>query len=278
MPDLRDRHLLKFTPDNLSAIELSVPGQPAIEFKGGKNERWQITKPRLLRADGLEIDALEARLKEAEMDPVAQDALGNDKVATAGFAGGKPVGTVKITAGSLVETLEVRNSGADYFARSSTVPGVFKVSAAVGQSLNKKLADFQNRKLFDFGFDDATKIEWKAKDNTITFEKVDANWLSNGRVMDSVAVQTVIDKLRELTAARVDDVSASAPEIDVTVVSKKGTETVRLAPAGSDYIGARPGDQTLYRLDGGTTGALRQAFFDVREAPLPEKDKGKIKK
>jgi hypothetical protein len=174
----------------------------------------------------------------------------------------------------LVETLEVRQTGMNYYARSSSVPGTFKVAESLGKGMVKTLADFQNKKLFDFGFDEPTKVEWKSKESTISFQKTGSDWLSNGRVMDSVGVQNVIDKLRALSAARVDDVAASAATIDLTVAAT-ATETVQLAPAGSDYIGRRGQEPTLYRIDGATIATLRQAFVDVQEAPLPDKGKGK---
>jgi hypothetical protein len=274
MPELRDKHLLKFLPDDLSRVELSIPGKPVLEFGGSKNDRWQILKPRPLRADGTEVQALIGTLKDAEMDATAQDALGNDKAAAAAFASGTLLASAKLSAGALVETLEVRQTGMNYYARSSSVPGTFKVAESLGKGMVKTLADFQNKKLFDFGFDEPTKVEWKSKESTISFQKTGSDWLSNGRVMDSVGVQNVIDKLRALSAARVDDVAASAATIDLTVAAT-ATETVQLAPAGSDYIGRRGQEPTLYRIDGATIATLRQAFVDVQEAPLPDKGKGK---
>ncbi len=101
-------------------------------------------------------------------------------------------------------------------------------------------------------------------------------WLSNGRTMDSVSVQNVIDKLRELSANRIDDVSVGNPEIEITVTSKEGkrVEKVRLAPLGTDFIGSRAGEPQLYRIDGSAISDLKGAVTAVREAE-PAKDSKK---
>ena len=60
------------------------------------------------------------------------------------------------------QTLEVRkDKDNNYYAKSSAVEGVYKVAADLGDALNKGLDDFRNKKLFDFGFSDPTKIELK---------------------------------------------------------------------------------------------------------------------
>jgi hypothetical protein len=91
--------------------------------------------------------------------------------------------------------------------------------------------------------------------------------------MDSVSVQNVIDKLRELSASRIDDVNPKAPEIEIKVTSKDGkrVETVRLAPSGPDYLGLREGEPQFYRIDGSVILDLKGAITAIREAD-PAKD------
>ena len=39
------------------------------------------------------------------------------------------------------------------------VEGIYKVASDLGDGLDKRLDDFRNKKLFDFGFSDPTKVE-----------------------------------------------------------------------------------------------------------------------
>ena len=264
--DLREKHLLSFDADKLSRVELNVAGKPPIEL-GRAGDAWQILKPRPLRADGLEVNALLSQFHDAEMDVSA-----DDKQAAAAFASGRPHATARLTGPEGVQSLEVRKSGEDYYARSSVVTGAFKVTPALGTAVNKTFADFQNKKLFDFAFDDPNKLQYKSKDEDKTFEKVDSNWIANGRTMDSIGVQSLIDKLRDLSASRMDDVTMTTSEIEITVVSKAGarTETIALAPAGMDYLARRGNEPTIYRIDGSTITSLRQAVTGIQEAAPAE--------
>jgi hypothetical protein len=272
--DLREKHLLAFDSAQLSRVELNVAGKQPLEFSRA-GEAWQILKPRPLRADGLAVDELVRQLKDAEMDVSA-----DDKLAAAAFASGKPHATAKVTTPTGVQTLDVRKSGDDYYARSSSVAGAFKVTPALGTGVNKALEDFQNKKLFDFAFDDPNKIHYKSKDDDKTFEKNGTDWLSNGRTVDSVAVQSMIDKLRDLSASRLDDVSMTTSEIEITVVSKDGkrTETINLTPSGTDYLARRGAEAGIYRIEGSAITSLQQAVTGIQEAASTAKGAKPAKK
>jgi hypothetical protein len=268
-PQLRDKRLLKFDTDQLSRVELNVSGKPPLEFSRAGQSQWQILRPRLLRADGLEVDELVRQLHEAEMDVASMDPLGNDPEAAKGFASGKPLATAKLTTPSGVLTLEVRQSAGNYFVRSSMVPGAFRALPVLGTAVNKSLDDFLNKKLFDFGFDDPVKLTLKDGDEERTFEKSDGKWLRNGRVMDSVGVQNVIDKLRELAASRVDDtVMPAKTQLELTVVSKNGERTERalVAQSGNDYLARRENEPAIYRIESHKIAELREAARNVQEA------------
>lgn len=266
--DLREKHLLSFDTDKLSRVELNVPGRPALEFSR-TGDAWQILKPRPLRADGLAVDELIRQLKDAEMETSA-----DDKSAATAFTAGKPHATARVTTDSGVLTLEVRKSADDYYARSSALTGAFKVTPALGTGVNKTLDDFQNKKLFDFAFDDPSQIHYKSKDDDKTFEKNGTDWLSNGRTVDSVGVQSLIDKLRDLAASRVDDANITSSDIEITVVSKEGkrTETITLKASGTDYLARRGSEAGIYHIDGSTVTSLQQAVTGVQEAAPAAKD------
>ena len=135
------------------------------------------------------------------------------------------------------QTLEVRKSKDDYYAKSSVVEGVHKVTAAISTKFfDKTLDDFRNKKMFDFGFNDPTRIEFKDGGKTVAVEKSGDKWISPARLESHGfhIVQALIDKLRDLAASKFVDTGFTTPSIDITVVSIDGkrTEKVEIAPAG----------------------------------------------
>lgn len=272
MVDLRDKRLVKFESNRISTLELNVTGKPSIEFGKNGESKWQILKPRPMRADSLVVDELVRALKDAEMD-VSVD----EKQAASAFATAKPVATVRAVAPAYTETFEVRRAANDYYARSSSVAGIYKIAESIGKGVDKALSDFENKKLFDFGFDDPNKIDYKYKGDTKTYEKNASGWLMNGRTMDSVSIQNLIDKLRDLTATRIEDTKPGTSEMEITVVSDTGArvETILISPAGSDFLARRDKEQVSYRLDASAIGGIRDAIAGVKEAePEPAAKSG----
>lgn len=266
--DLREKHLMSFDQNNASRVELNVAGNPGLEFSRTGDSQWQILKPRPMRADSLQVNELLRQMKDAAMDVSVEP-----KQAATWFASAKPLATARVTTPAGVETLEVRVAANDYYARSSSLAGSYKIAESIGASFDKRLLDFQNMRLFDFGYDDPSKIEFKFKDETKTFEKNDSNWLMNGRTMDSVAIQNVIDKLRDLMANRIDDATVGAPETEITVVSKGGsrTEKILLSPDDTNFVARRDGEPMTYHIDSFKVTAIRQAVDDIKEADAAEK-------
>jgi hypothetical protein len=268
--DLRDKRLLTFEQDKLSRVEL-IAKKEDIEF-GRDKDQWQIVKPKPLRADGLQVDEMLRKLKDAKMDlTLSPD---DTKKAAAAFAAGTPVATVKLTDPSGTQQIEIRKNSADYYAKSSLVPGVFKATADLGAGVDKGIDDFRNKKLFDFGFSDPSKIEMHAGGKNYAFQKGGEDWFSNGKKMDSVSLQSFLDKLRDLTAAKfIDAGTLGTPTIDITVISNNGklTEKLLLAKQGADYAAQRENEPALYSLDAKTVDELSQAASDVKPATPAKK-------
>jgi len=268
--DLRDKRLLTFDQDKLSRVELIAKKQD-IEF-GRDKDQWQIVKPKPLRADGLQVDEMLRKLKDAKMDlTLSADA---SKQTSAAFASGTPVATVKLTDPSGTQQIEIRKNKDDYYAKSSAVPGVFKATTDLGTGVDKALDDFRNKKLFDFGFNEPSKIDVHANGKTFAFQKGGDDWFANGKKLDSISVQSFLDKLRDLSASKFIDTGAlGASTIDITVVSNNGksTEKLLIAKQGSDYVAQREKEPALYGLDAKTVDDLTQAASDVKPAPPAKK-------
>ncbi len=268
--DLRDKRLMTFDSDKITRVVLAAKGTP-VEFGKNAQNEWQILKPSPLRADGTQVDSLVGKLKDAKMDPLVSD--DDSKKAAAAFASGAKVAVATISDSGGDQTLEVRkDKDKNYYAKSSVVEGIFKVPADVGDALDKGLDDFRNKKLFDFGFSDPTKIELKGAAYTKSGDK----WMSGAKTMDNASVQSLIDKLRDLAAAKFADKSAGGPVFDATVTSNAGkkVEKVTIRKQGTDYFAQREGEPSIYELDAKSVEDLEAAASAVKEAaPEPGKKK-----
>lgn len=261
---LRDKRLFTIDADKVSRIELRHGGQ-YIEFGRDKDE-WQILKPKPMRADSSQVSELVQKLADARMEIPSADI--GDKLATSSFASGIPLATAKVTDASGTKQIEVRKNKDDYYAKSSMVNGVYKIGADLGHSLDKKLADFRNKKVFDFGFDDPDQIELHNGDKTYYLMRKGQDWWSNGKKMDSTSVQSLVAKFRELTASKFVESGFSKPLINASVVSRDGkkTEKVSIAKSRDGYLAKLENEPSLYGLDASSVDELLKAADAVTPA------------
>jgi len=270
--DLRDKRLMSFDQDKISRLELTAKKQ-TIEFGRINQNEWQILKPKPLRADGWQVEDLVRKLAGANMDPTVSD--DDAKKAAAGFASGTPVAVAKVTDAGGTQTIEVRKNKDDYYAKSSVVEGVHKVPKDLGDGLDKSIDDFRNKKLFDFGFNDPNKIEFKDAGKSTSYEKSGDKWMSAGKAMDSTSVQAFIDKLRDLAASKFVETGFTTPAIEITVVSNDGkrTEKIQISQSGENFIARRDGDPALYQVEASAVNDLREAASGIKEPPPDAKKK-----
>jgi hypothetical protein len=269
--DLRDKRLLRFSSYQLTRVELAAKGQD-IEFGKNNLNEWQILKPRPLRADGGQVEDLITRLTEASLDPnaTAEDA----KRAAAAFASGTRVAIARVTDSSGTQQLEVRRDrDKSYYAKSSVVEGVYRIPSNIGDALDKGLEDFRNKKIFDFGWNDPTRIEVHEGARQTVYEKPADKWMSGGKEMDSAAMQLVIDKLRDLAATKFPETGFTTPALELTVTSGEGkrVERVALSKAGDGWIARRENEPTLYQLDASAVADLQKALAGVKPAAPAKK-------
>ena len=97
--------------------------------------------------------------------------------------------TVKLTTPEGEKTLEIRKNKDEVYARSSTLDGVYKVNKDAADGFNKAADDFRAKKVFDFGFTDPSRIEYKDGSTSEAWEKSGEKWMSKGKEVDAVTVQ-----------------------------------------------------------------------------------------
>jgi hypothetical protein len=268
--DLRDKRLLTFDSDKVTRIELAAQkGQ--LEFGKNNQNEWQILKPKPYRADSFTVEELLRKLHEAKMD--LSTSTDDAKKAETAFASCQPVATAKITDAASTQTLDVRKNKDDYYAKSSVVKGAFKVSADLGTGVDKSLDAFRNKKIFDFGFNDPTKLQFRNGSADATYQKTGSDWKSNGKSMNSSGVQSVIDKLRDLAAVKFVDTgfTTGTLEIDVTSNDGKRVEKVSFAKVPDGYLARRDNEPSLYQLDAKAVDDILKGIGEIKPAASVKK-------
>ena len=265
--DLRDRRLLIFEPEKLSRLEM-VKGKDTIEFGKIQANEWQILKPKPYRADSFVIDEMARRLRDVRLDPALSEA--DEKKLVARFNAATPLVTVRTTDPSGVSQLEVRRARDEektenvYFAKSNAVAGAHKVPQELGISLEKDIDGFRNKKLFDFGFNDPSKLDLKIGATTRSFGHNGTKWMEGAKEVKPETIQVFIDRLRELSAKTfVADAKQITPDMEVTVTSPDGkkSETVRLAGT----LAARGNEPAMYQIDPGLLEELKKQAGSVEQ-------------
>jgi hypothetical protein len=268
--DLRDKRLLTFNSDKVTAISLSSKG-PAFEFAKNGTAEWQITKPKPSRADVNQVDDLVRKLKDAKMDLTADD----PKKTASDFASGVKVASVTVTDNSGTQTLEVRQAkDKTYYAKSSAVEGIYKLAGDLGDGVKEKDVDsFRNKKLFDFNFNDPSKVEI----NGAGYQKSGDKWTGPSGQIDPASIQAVIDKLRDLSASKFSDKMAGSQTLQFAVTSgdKNKVEKVTINKNGEEYDAQRGDEPAVYVLDTGVFQDLQKAVSGIKpyQAPKPDKKK-----
>lgn len=268
--DLRDKRLLTADFDKVSQIELLNDKKQDITFAREK-DAWQILKPQPYRADTLQVDDLIRALREARFENASGD---EDAKLAASFKAAKPLATAKITGASGTQELELRKDKDGDFAKSSTVPGIYKVPATLATSLNKGLEDFRNKKLFDFGYQDPNKIEFHDGGKSYFLTRSGSDWWGgDGKKLDLPSADAFVGGIRDLAADKFPDSGFSTPTIEITVTSQDGkrVEKVSLAKSGDNYVAKRENESVLYELPAGSVSELQKSASDLKPAAPPAK-------
>ena len=264
--DLRDKRLLTFDTGKLSRIEIAAKG-PAFELGKNNQNEWQILKPKPLRADGGLVDELIGKLQDAKMDPSATDE--DARKAASAFASAAQLAVVKVTDAAGIQQLQIKKDAEhNYYGRSSVVEGVYKLTPGVGSAFDKSLEDFRNKKLFDFGWTEPTRVDVRDGAMSASYQRAADKWTFGGKQMDANSVGAVVDKLRDLTAAKFADKGFSTSFIDLTVTSNDGkrVEKVSLSKTGNDWFATRESEPIVYQLDANVVDELRKTIASVRGA------------
>jgi hypothetical protein len=272
--DLRDRRLVTLAAGKLVRVVLRAP-KGEVEFAKAGSGDWQISRPSPMRADGWAVEEAIRKLREARFDATLTS--DNLKEVAAAFAAAQPVVTATFSDGAQSQTLEVRKNAASgkFYARSPSVEGPQLLAGEPLDGFDKTAADYRSRKLFDFGFSDPVRIYFQGAAKEITLSKSADKWVSGGKAMDSVGVQSFVDRLRDLSATGFPEAPFPAPTMQIHVTSNEGKrlEKVALSMAGDKWYARREGEPAVYELAAEAVSQLVKTVGDIREAPAPSQQK-----
>lgn len=268
LKELRDKRLMTFETDKVIRLELWAKKQ-SVEF-GRNKDQWQIVKPRPLRADQFLVEDLLRTLEDAKMDFSGSD---DEKKAATAFHSGTAVATARVTDASGTQELQIRKSKENYYAKSSVVQGIYKVTSGTATGLDKSLEDFRHKKLFDFGFVEPDKLEMHDGAKTYTLARSGSDWWSNGTKMDESSVRMLVDRVRDLSSSKFVDRGFTMPVLDLAVTSNEGkhVEKVLISKNGDRYVAKRENEPALYELDAAAVRELEKAAADIKPSPAPKK-------
>ena len=271
--DLRDTRLLLIDSERLARVDLTAKNATT-EFVRSPKREWQIVKPQPLRADGWQVEELIRRLIELKMNPT--QSLPDAKKAETAFGSAAVVAKTALTDNASTQTLELRRTkDGQYYAKSASVPGVYPVPKDTGDFLDKSTTDFRNKKLFDFSFSDPSRVDYKDPSRPLSLMKAGEKWMAGGKEMDSVSVQSLIDKLRDISAVSFPEAGFTTPVIELAVFSNEGKTKEKVLVSKSAlgrYIAQRENEPALYELDPKVVEDLQQTASAVKE-PVPAKKK-----
>lgn len=269
--DLRDKRVIAFSPDKVTTVAVTPAKGGLIEFAKNGQSEWQIVKPKTYRADNLQVDDLVRKLKDAKLDFTTAD----DEAAKA-FAKAAKLASISLTDNAGTQSVELRKAeDKTLYAKSSSVEGIHKVTGDLGDGLDKAADDYRNKKLFDFGFSDPQKVDL----NGTAYDRNLEKWSSGGKQFDPQSVQGVVDKLRDLSAAKFADKSAGSQFLTaaVTYGDQKRTEKVILFKAGDTYYAQRDGEPSVYVVESKTIDELQKAIAGIKPAGTASKQTEKKK-
>lgn len=269
--DLRDKRLIRLDEDSISSVTVTAGGRTT-KFEQQDGD-WSITEPSRLRADDFTVDDLVRSVRTAEMTEVLAEGA-----AAAEFAFGPPKATVEIEDSGGQHELVIGQQGETHFGRSSSQEGVYAISATLAESFDKPVSDFRNKKLFDFGYADPARLDVRAGEKAAAVVRSDGSWLleSDGsRELDGSKVQTLLDRLRGLTATEFpsdrQEEQASfgldEPFIEASVTPEAENAVpekvlVASADAAAAYA-ARDGEPSTYQVEQSAVDDIVRALEEV---------------
>ncbi len=273
--DLRDRRLLPVDYDKIDRVELAGPKLDLSLVSN--NGQWAIENPKDVRGDTTKLETIIDKLRAATMDPSTPDV--DMKKAAIAFASGTPVTTVKVagqdTSATPVQELQVRKVKDVYYAKSSTMEGVYKIANDLGDAIaSQNPDDYREKKLLDSTLDDPSKVDLQsAGGRSYSLSRNGGEWVSDGKKMEFTSVEMFLDSVRQAAGTKFATAGFTTANVTLTVTSGDGKhmEKVLISKNGSGYVAKRENEPLLYELDAKTVDDLQKSAEGMNPDSTPQK-------
>lgn len=260
--------VLKMDREAIAQIELTRKGARPVTLDKGAGDAWRITEPKPLDANQDVVSEILSTVSNLNADRIVEDKAsdlkqyGLDQPTVMAAITDKNHGQRELLLG------DDTPAGGDAYAMVQGDPRVYTISSYQKSSIDKGLDDLRNKKLFDFGSQEPNKIELRDGAKSWIFLRNGNDWSSNGKKVDSSGVESLIEKIRDLTATSFPESGFTSPELDATVESEDGrrVEKVQISKSAGGCIARREKDPSLYQLDSSVLEQLTSAAGSVKPA------------
>jgi Domain of unknown function (DUF4340) len=265
--------ILKIDRADITQVTIRQKSGEPVTLGRTKTDTWQITQPKPYSADQETIAGLLSTLSALNADRVVEDKISDRK--QYGLDPASVEVTINGKEGKMRQLLlgDDTPAGGDSYAVLAGDPRVFTIATYNKSSLDKSLNDLRNKKLFDFGFNEPDKIELHSGLQSWDLTRSGHDWSSNGKKVDASGVESLVSKLRDLSAISFVSSGFVHPDIRATVTSDEGkqVEEVLISKSGSISVAKRGSEPTLYQLASGAAEDLPKLAAGIKPAAVAGK-------
>jgi hypothetical protein len=268
--DLRDKTLLTFDRDKITALELTnASGTMRFERKGAN---WTFVQPRRMRADFAAMETTITSLSAVLAQKFVVDSATPAELAQYGLT--RPSATASVIMGDTRVGLALgRTDNAETYARDPSQTAVVMVAPTIVEDMNRGPSYFRRKDVFDLRSFSTTHLELTRGTDTLTLDKsiVDDKdvWKTPaGKIVETAKVEDLLNALAGLRVQAFEDPTDPALTSPALIVranfgANKGDndmETVTLARSGDSIVASRPDEPGTLKLDGSPLDGLFKAF------------------
>lgn len=257
--DLRDKTILTFDREKVDRLELQREGGSVVLTKA--SGEWRVESPVEARADFSTVEGLVSRLQSAQMASIVTEKAAD--LSKYGLA--KPEATAIVGAGSTRAALAFggKNDEGNVYVRDVNGEGVFTVAADLLTDIQKPLADFRRKDIFEARAYNTGRVELTRDGTTAIFERHAGagedgadTWQKSGsdQQVDTGKLEAALSRLLGLRATEFAEAKAGTGATDVLSVRAtfdegKKTDEVTFLRKGETVYARHAGEPGLAVVD-----------------------------
>lgn len=249
---LRNHSVLSISAGDIASFDLKNPsGELSL---GKEQDGWKFTKPANARADSRDVNGLLTAVAGASFESIVSETpenlekygLTSPSVTFAAVNGKGMTGTLLVG----------RKDGANYFARDTSRPMIFRIDDKLYKELARNYAALRDKSLVHLEAEDVNRVEFRASNVNVILnrkpDKVD-EWSVEAPADLNAKPGTAWKLFSALTTARAEEVlehpgtdvasMLAKPAVEVILTEKSGKKfTVELSKESGDFVYARTSD------------------------------------